>query len=283
MHNITMNPQVENVVDLEIAELFEVIYTKYKYDFRDYSFASMGRRVTQALMGLDLVSVAELKSRILVDPSCFTDLLQFLTIPVSEMFRDPSYYRSFRDNVVPVLRTYPSLKIWIAGCSTGEEVYSFAILLKEAGLLERTIIYATDINEVSLKKAQAGIFKIKDMQKYTSNYQKSGGEKEFSSYYTADSESAVFDSSLRKNITFNDHSLATDHVFSEVQFISCRNVLIYFRRNLQERAIGLFHEALSRKGFLGLGPKETVGLTKYSSGFEPVTMKDRLYQKICNE
>ncbi len=281
MHNNTENtPPTANTNELEIAYLFERIYTEYKYDFRDYSVASMNRRIHQALQGMSLRTIAELQECIRVDPRCFNDLLQFLTIPVSEMFRDPSYYKSIRETVVPVLRTYPSLKIWIAGCSTGEEVYSFAILLKEEGLLDRTIIYATDINEISLKKAQSGIFSIKDMPKFTENYQKAGGKNEFSSYYTTDSDSALFDSSLRKNITFNDHSLATDQVFSEVQFVSCRNVLIYFQRKLQERAIGLFQDSLCRKGFLGLGPKESVMFTKYKNDFKPIVMKDRIYQKI---
>lgn len=263
-----------------IADLFEAIYLKYKYDFRDYSIASMNRRIQQAIFGMGRKSIFDLQEKILLDPVCFSDLLQYLTIPVSEMFRDPSYFKAIRDTVVPVLRTYPSLKIWIAGCSTGEEVYSFAILLKEEGLLERTIIYATDINEISLKKAEAGIFKTKDISKFTANYQKSGGKREFSSYYTADDESAIFDSSLRKHITFNDHSLATDAVFSEVQFVSCRNVLIYFQSKLQERSFGLFHDSLCRKGFLGLGPKESISFSGYADNFKVIEMKERIYQKI---
>lgn len=280
MHNSDSTPHSPDTTVQEIADLFEAIYVRYKYDFRQYSVASMNRRIHQALLGMGRKTIADLQKTILEDPLCFNDLLQFLTIPVSEMFRDPSYYKAIRESVVPVLRTYPSLKIWIAGCSTGEEVYSFAILLKEEGLLDRTIIYATDINEISLKKAESGIFRIKDMPKFTTNYLKAGGKKEFSSYYTADSDSAIFNSSLKKHITFNDHSLATDHVFSEVQFVSCRNVLIYFQSKLQERAIGLFHESLCRKGFLGLGPKESVMFTKYKNEFRPVDMKDRIYQKL---
>lgn len=279
MQNTDGNPFSDKTEVQEIADLFEAIYARYKYDFRDYSVASMNRRIKQALFGMGRKTIADLQEVVLADAVCFNDLLQYLTIPVSEMFRDPSYYKNIREKVVPVLRTYPSLKIWIAGCSTGEEVYSFAILLKEEGLLDRTIIYATDINEISLRKAQSGIFKTKDMPKFTSNYQKAGGKKEFSSYYTADYDSALFDSSLRSHITFNDHSLSTDQVFSEVQFVSCRNVLIYFQSKLQERALGLFHDSLCRRGFLGLGPKESLSFTKYKDSFATVDLKDRIYQK----
>lgn len=274
---------VEINLELEIAGLFEAIYLQYKYDFRDYSKASMRRRVTQALTSMGLDNVKVLQDKIIHDPVRFYDLLQFITVPVSEMFRDPTYFASFREKVVPVLKTYPSLKIWIAGCSTGEEVYSFAIILKEEGLLEKTIIYATDINERSLKKAEAGIYQIKDIQKFTVNYQKSGGKKEFSDYYTAAYDSAVFNSSLKKNITFTDHSLATDSVFSEVQFISCRNVLIYFQKKLQARSFGLFHDSLCRKGFLGLGPKETIEFSKYAKEFQLIVKNDRIYQKLSQQ
>lgn len=269
--------------ELEIAGLFEVIYSQYKYDFRDYSKASMRRRVSQALVSLGLGSVKDLQDKIIHDPISFNDLLQFLTIPVSEMFRDPTYFAYFREKIVPVLKTYPSLKIWIAGCSTGEEAYSFAIILKEEGLLDKTIIYATDINESCLKKAQAGIYQMKDIQKFTINYQKAGGKKEFSSYYTAAYDSALFKSSLKKNIVFTDHSLATDQVFSEVQFISCRNVLIYFQKKLQQRAFGLFHDSLCHKGFLGLGSKESLEFSKYAKEFKLISKNDRVYQKLSHQ
>lgn len=269
--------------ELEIAGLFEVIYSQYKYDFRDYSKASMRRRVSQALVSLGLGSVKDLQDKIIHDPISFNDLLQFLTIPVSEMFRDPTYFAYFREKIVPVLKTYPSLKIWIAGCSTGEEAYSFAIILKEEGLLDKTIIYATDINENCLKKAQAGIYQMKDIQKFTINYQKAGGKKEFSSYYTAAYDSALFKSSLKKNIVFTDHSLATDQVFSEVQFISCRNVLIYFQKKLQQRAFGLFHDSLCHKGFLGLGSKESLEFSKYAKEFKLISKNDRVYQKLSHQ
>lgn len=265
--------------DIELVQFFEDIYHKYGHDFRDYSKASMKRRVIQALTQLKCVSLSSLQDKIFSDPDFFSKLLSFLTVPVSEMFRDPSYYRSIREKVIPILRTYPSLKIWIAGCSTGEEAYSFAILLKEEGLLERTIIYATDINPVSLKKAESGIFMLSEIQKYGINYQKSGGKADFSDYYSASLNSVIMDKSLKKVITFTDHSLSTDNVFSETHFVSCRNVLIYFEKELQERAIGLFHDSLCRKGFLGLGPKESLQFTKYAEAFDELISEDRIYQK----
>jgi chemotaxis protein methyltransferase CheR len=263
----------------DLTSLFDTIYVQYRHDFRDYSRASMKRRMNQALNMLDCDSMTMLREKIASDANSFSKLLQYLTVPVSEMFRTPTYFSSFRETIVPHLRTYPSLKIWIAGCSTGEEVYSFAIILKEEELLERTIIYATDINTNSLEKAEAGVYKLSDVQKYTGNYQRSGGKNAFSDYYSAGYDAAVFDKSLKKNITFSDHSLATDSVFSETQFISCRNVFIYFERNLQNKAIGLFHESLCPKGFLGLAPKETIEFTKYQNCFDSIVPVDRIYQK----
>jgi chemotaxis protein methyltransferase CheR len=179
-----------------------------------------------------------------------------------------------------VLRTYPSLKVWVAGCSTGEEPYSLAILLLEEGLLERTILYATDINHASLDKARQGIFSLEHMQAFTRNYQRAGGLRSFSDYYTAAYGGALFDKKLRESITFADHSLATDAVFSETQLVSCRNVLIYFNRGLQDRALGLFHDSLTRRGFLGLGTKETLDFSAYAERFEPVSRPDRVYRKL---
>lgn len=265
--------------DIELVQFFEFIYRKYGHDFRHYSKASMKRRIIQALTQLKCDSLSVLQDKIFSDASFFLEVLSFLTIPVSEMFRDPSYFLSIREKVVPLLKTYPSLKIWIAGCSTGEEAYSFAILLKEEGLLERTLIYATDINPTSLIKAEAGIFKLSEVQKYSRNYQKSGGKADFSDYFSADLNSVIMDKSLKKRITFTDHSLSTDNVFSETHFISCRNVLIYFEKELQERAIGLFHDSLCRKGFLGLGPKESIQFTKYAETFDEWISEDRIYQK----
>ncbi|UNG18255.1 CheR family methyltransferase [Stutzerimonas zhaodongensis] len=265
---------------IELKLLIEAIYLRYSYDFRDYSSASLKRRVLLALKQMRCESISELQRRILYDPQAFMELLQFLTIPVSEMFRDPSYYLALREQVIPVLRTYPSLKIWIAGCSTGEEVYSMAILLKEEGLLDRTILYATDINPRSLERARQGIFNIDNMRQYTDNYQCAGGKHSLSDYYTAAYDSAIMDKSLKENVTFADHSLATDSVFAETQLISCRNVLIYFNKPLQDRAFGLFLNSLCHRGFLGLGSKETVEFSGYAERFEAFNKQERIFRKL---
>ncbi|WP_296257431.1 MULTISPECIES: CheR family methyltransferase [unclassified Pseudomonas] len=269
----------ERNTEIEIRLLIEAIYLKYSYDFRDYSGASVKRRVTHALRQFELNTISALQERVLHDPAAFMQLLQFLTIPVSEMFRDPSHFLAIREEVVPLLRTYPSLKIWIAGCSTGEEVYSMAILLREEGLLERTIIYATDINPTSLEKAKQGIFSMESVRAYNENYLKAGGKRLFSEYYTAAYDYAIFDKSLRENVTFADHSLATDSVFSETHLISCRNVLIYFNKKLQDRAFGLFHESLCHRGFLVLGSKETLEFSGFKDRFEPLVKQERIYRK----
>lgn len=267
------------VADIEIRLLVQAIQLRYGHDFRDYAFASLKRRVLQARQRMNAQTISALQERVLHDPDEFAQLLSHLTVPVSEMFRDPPYFLALRRHVVPVLRTYPSLKIWVAGCSTGEEPYSLAILLEEEGLLERTILYATDINHESLDKARQGIFALDRMQGYTRNYQRAGGLRSFSDYYTAAYGGALFDKRLRDAITFADHSLATDAVFSETQLVSCRNVLIYFNRDLQDRALGLFHESLARRGFLGLGSKETLEFSAYGERFEPVSRPDRIYRK----
>ncbi|MDQ7970054.1 MAG: CheR family methyltransferase [Oxalicibacterium faecigallinarum] len=267
-------------IDIEIRLLIEAIYLKYSYDFRNYSGASQKRRVLHALPHLQCSTISELQARVLHDPTAFMQLLQFLTIPVSEMFRDPLYFLSLRQQVVPFLKTYPSLKIWVAGCSTGEEIYSMAIMLKEEGLLDRSLIYATDINPVSLEKARKGVFPLEKMRAYTANYQQAGGKASFSDYYTAGYEAALFDKSLCENVSFADHSLATDAVFSETHLVCCRNVLIYFNRHLQERALGLFHDSLCHRGFLGLGSKESIDFSDYATRFEPLDKTQRIYRKL---
>src|SRR6202042_873037 len=209
----------------------------------------------------------------------FPQLLDYMTVQLSEMFRDPDYYRSVRTHVIPVLRTYPSLKIWVAGCSTGEEVYSLAILLEEEGLLKRTLIYGTDINAHALRKAEAGVYDIDRIALFSQNYQRTGARTSLSAYYTAAYGSAVFDAGLKKHMVFSDHSLATDSVFAEMQFVSCRNVLIYFNRALQDRAIGLFRDALCRQGFLGLGAKESIRFSSHAGAFLDFVATERIFQK----
>ncbi|MDQ7959063.1 MAG: protein-glutamate O-methyltransferase CheR [Pseudomonadota bacterium] len=264
---------------MELRLLMEAIYLRYNHDFRDYTGASQKRRVAYALEQMQFRSISALQEQVLRDPEVFARLLQFLTIPVSEMFRDPSYFLALREHVVPVLHTYPSIKVWIAGCSTGEEVYSMAILLKEEGLLERALIYATDINPQSLEKARQGIFPAEAVRDYTANYQRSGGRRAFSDYYTAAYGGARFDPALRANVIFADHSLATDSVFAETQLVSCRNVLIYFNRRLQDRALGLFHGSLCHRGFLGLGSKESIDFSAYGERFDTVSRPDRIYRR----
>lgn len=265
--------------DIELHLLIDAIYLKYHYDFRRYAAASLKRRLTSAMVRFNCHTYSQLQDKVLHEPETFPALLDFLTVPVSEMFRDPGYFRSLRRIVVPMLRTYPSLKVWVAGCSSGEEVYSLAILLREEGLLPRTLIYATDINPNTLQKAAAGVYEVDRIAAFTEAHRKSGGNSSLSDYYTAAYGRAVFDKSLKEHIVFSDHSLATDSVFAEVQLVSCRNVLIYFNRDLQDRAVGLFRDALCRKGFLGIGSKESLRFCSHADSFSELAREDRIYQK----
>jgi chemotaxis protein methyltransferase CheR len=267
------------LVDIELRLLIDAIYQTYHYDFRGYALASLKRRLSLATTRFGCSTLSQLQDRVLHEPALFTQLLGYLTVPVSEMFRDPEYFRSVRRNVVPFLRTYPSLRVWIAGCSTGEEVYSVAILLREENLLQRTLIYATDINAQSLQTASTGVYEASRIPSFTDSHRKSGAPNSLSEYYTAAYGRAVFDKSLRSHIVFADHSLATDSVFAEVQLILCRNVLIYFNRDLQDRAVGLFRDALCRKGFLCLGSKESIRFSAHASSFEDVDADQRIFRK----
>ncbi len=269
-----------HVADIEIRLLVQAIFLRYGHDFRDYAFASLKRRVLQAQQRMDAPSISALQERVLHDPDAFAQLLQYLTVPVSEMFRDPAYFLALRRHVVPVLRTYPSLKIWVAGCSTGEEVWSLAILLAEEGLLERSIIYATDINPEALKAAEAGIYAVDRVARFSQSYLRAGGTRSLADYYTATAHGVLFDRSLRRGAVFADHSLATDSVFSEVHLVSCRNVLIYFDRELQERALKLFDEALIHRGFLGLGSRETLRFTGQADRYAEFCASERIYQRL---
>jgi chemotaxis protein methyltransferase CheR len=266
-------------VDIEMRLLLEAVYAKYSHDFRDYSGASLKRRVQHALLQFGCETISQLQSKVLHDPTAFQQLLEILTIPFTEMFRDPTYWLALRQQVVPLLRTYPSLKIWIAGCSSGEEVYSLAITLAETRLLERTTIYATDINPQALAAAEAGVYPIDRIASFSENYRAAGGTGTLSDYYTAAYGNAVFSRALRAKVVFSDHSLATDNVFGEMQLVSCRNVLIYFNRELQDRALGLFHESLCRQGFLGIGAKESLRFSAQAEAFDPFVREQRIYQK----
>lgn len=266
--------------DLELGLLLDAVFQKYHYDFRSYSRASLKRRVTAALAHFGCGTISRLQDRVLHEPTMFTDSLRFLTVQVSDLFRDPSYFRSLREKVVPYLRTYPSLKVWVAGCATGEEAYSLAIVLAEERLLDRTLIYATDINPDCLRVAEEGIYDMDRFARFSEAYRLAGGRGSLSDYYTARYSSAVLDRTLKKSIHFSDHSLATDSVFAGVELVSCRNVLIYFERDLQDRAVGVLRDSLCRKGFLGLGLKETLRFSKHTGAFTAFVPEDRIYQRV---
>lgn len=264
---------------IELDLLLEAIHRHHHYDFRGYSRASLQRRVDRAMRRFGLDSLSQLQHHILREPKVFNELMGFLTIQVSELFRDPHYYKALREHVVPHLRTWPSLKVWIAGCANGEEFYSLAILFREEGLEDRTIFYCTDISPAALEKAEAGIYDVERIPQFTENHRRSGGKSSLSDYYTAAYGAAVFDKSLRRRAVFAEHNLASDEVFSEMQLISSRNVLIYFDRELQDRAIGLFGESLVRGGFLGLGSKETLRFSSQSSAFDDFDEREKLYRR----
>lgn len=268
-----------NDFDIELQLLIDAIYLKYHYDFRGYARASLKRRLRTAMGRFGCSTLSLLQDKVLHEPATFPLLLSYLTVQVSEMFRDPAYFQALRARVIPLLRTYPSLRVWVAGCSSGEEVYSLAILLREEGLLPRALIYATDINPQALEQAEAGVYAVDRVAGFSENYRKAGGRASLSEYYTAAYGRAVFDKSLRENVVFSDHSLATDSVFAEVQLVSCRNVLIYFDRALQDRAVGLFRDALVRRGFLGIGAKESLRFSVHTEAFDELVRHERIYQK----
>jgi len=265
--------------DIELGLLLDAIFEKYHYDFRGYAEASLKRRVMSALPRFGCETISRLQERVLHEPNVFAALLGFMTVQVTDLFRDPSYFRAIREKVVPYLRTYPSLKLWVAGCATGEEAYSLAILLAEEGLLERTLIYATDIHPDSLRIAQDGVYPLDRFARFSENYLLAGGRGSLSYYYAARYASAVLDRALKAAILFSDHSLATDSAFAEVALVSCRNVLIYFERELQERAIGVLRDSLCRRGFLGLGTKETLRFSAHAGAFSDFVPEERIYQR----
>jgi chemotaxis protein methyltransferase CheR len=265
--------------DIEIPLLLDAIYHRFHYDFRRYSMASVKRRLAQARTHLGCETISRLQERLLHEPAVFPQLLQFLTIQVSDMFRDPTYFAMLRTEIVPQLKTYPSIKVWVAGCANGEEAYSLAILFREEGLFERTTFYATDINPDALARAEAAVYALDRIPTFTDNHRRSGARRSISEDYIAAYGSAVFDRSLRKHMVFSDHSLATDSVFAEVQLVSCRNVLIYFDRALQDRALGLMRDSLCRRGFLGLGAKETLRFSTHSDAFTQLAASEPWYQR----
>jgi len=274
------DPGTRALEKLEVRLLTEGVFDHYGFDFRDYSYPSLRRRIWKRVFAEGLTTVSALTDKVLHEPPAMERLLLDLSINVTAMFRDPTFYVAFRQKVVPLLRTYPFIRIWHAGCSTGEEVYSMAILLQEEGIYDRCRIYATDINEAVLQKAKSGIFPINTMQENTSNYIAGGGHGTFSDYYTARYDYAIFRPQLRENVVFAQHNLVTDASFNHFNVIFCRNVLIYFNNQLQERVQQLFLNSLEMFGILGLGKKETIRYTSVADNFDTLDEEERLYRRV---
>jgi chemotaxis protein methyltransferase CheR len=274
---VSYDPGLER---LEIELLLEAIHRQHGFDFRSYAYASIRRRIWKRIEAEGLRTVSELQSAVLHDTAALERLLLDFSVSVTAMFRDPGFYKVFRERVIPLLRTYPFIRIWHAGCSTGEEVYSTAILLQEEGLYERARIYATDINEVVLQRARAGIFPLDRMQEYTENYLKAGGTHAFSEYYTAKYDHALFSPSLTRNVVFSQHNLVTDRSFAEFTVIFCRNVLIYFDKTLQNQVHSLFYDSLVMFGILALGSKESLKFSKYEPCYEQLVPAEKIYRKV---
>lgn len=271
-----------NVSDAQYKDLLESIRFVYGYDFTEYAEASVRRRIDYFMASHKVGSVELLKHNVLSDERLFEEFIQEISVTVTEMFRDPVFYKSLRVQVMKRLATYPFIKVWIAGCATGEEVYSVAIVLKEADLLHRSVIYATDINQKSLLMAKDGIFPASNMKGYTMNYQESGGTGSFSQYYKAKYNSVMFDRSLKQNIVFSSHNLAVDRAFNEFQLIICRNVMIYFNQQLQNKVINLFYESLCPFGFLCLGNKESLLFSDNRKNFDDIDRKEKIYMKVSD-
>lgn len=277
---LEQNIQLNKQTNLEIDLLLEAIYRLSGYDFRQYNRSSISRRIYNRMGINNIPTVSRVLEKVIHDKEFLEQILNDFSINVTEMFRNPSFFKAFRETVIPVLREYPEIRIWHAGCATGEEVYSMAILLQEEGLIERSVIYATDMNEQVLEKAKKGAFPIHKMQAYTKNYMLAGGAHAFSEYYQTDYQYAYFHPTLLKNIIFAQHNLVTDHSFNEFHVVLCRNVLIYFSPKLQSQVHQLFYESLSDQGFLCLGDKETLRFEEVISKYREIAGNERIYQKI---
>lgn len=271
---------VIQITDEDLSLLINDIHFAHGYDFSEYSRASFRRRIERLVLIDHFSSFAELRYRIRTDPAYFAHAIEEISVTVTEMLRDPAFYKVIRTNIIPVLATYPFIKVWHAGCATGEEVYSMAILLKEAGLLHKSLLYATDMNPAALAKARKGIFPLSQMQQYSRNYQLSGGVNDFSSYYTANYHFASFDSRLSEKIIFAQHNLVTDFSFNSFQLIFCRNVLIYFNKDLQNRVLKLFDDSLELNGFLALGTKENIRFSTIANDYKSVIGREKIWRKI---
>ena len=274
-----MSDAADPVDALELELLLDAIWRRYHHDFRGYSRGSLRRRLERAQARFGCDTLSQLQGRVLREPALFAELMGFLTIQVSEMFRDPAYFRAIREQVVPHLRTFPSLKVWIAGCANGEEFYSLAILFREEGLEERPLFYCTDISPAALERAEAGVYALDRIAQFTENHRASGGRGSLSDHYTAGYGRAVFDKSLRARAVFAEHNLASDQVFAEAHLVSSRNVLIYFDRALQDRALGLFGQSLVRGGFLGLGAKENLRFSAHAGAFADFVSEEKIYRR----
>lgn len=273
------NKNMDNT-EIEVELFIQAIYMKYGYDFRNYSKAHISRRIKHRLSITDgIYNVSELTHKSIYDEDYFKSIVQDFSINVTEMFRDPTFYVAMREKVIPLLKTYPFVKIWHAGCSSGEEVYSMAILLKEEGLYDRAQIYATDFNDSILEEAKEGVYHVDRIKDYTKNYHRAGGSEVFSKYYRAKYDFVKFDNDLKRNIVFSNHNLVTDGVFGEMNLIICRNVLIYFNRELQNRVFNLFDESLIRGGILGIGSKESIEFSGVKSSFDVFVAKEKIYKK----
>jgi len=268
------------ISEQEVSLLLNDVLERYGYDFTDYAPASINRRVNHLYQIDRFPSFAEYRYRIITDSTYALRFVEEITVNVTEMFRDPSFYQALRTQVLPVLATYPFIRVWHAGCSTGEEVYSFAILLKEAKLLQKAVIYATDINAGVLEKGRKGMFRLSQMQQYSRNYMEAGGREDFSAYYTANYEYAKFREDLGEKIIFSPHNLVTDGSFNEFQLIICRNVLIYFNKTLQDRVLTLFSDSLEQLGFLALGSKETLNFTSVTRKFKQLENREKIWRKV---
>jgi chemotaxis protein methyltransferase CheR len=266
---------------IEIDLLVEGIYRQYGFDFRNYAPASLKRRIARRVAAERVGTVSALQERILHDPAVMERLLLDLSVNVTAMFRDPGFFVVFREQVVPLLRTYPFVRIWNAGCATGEETYSLAILLKEEGIYDKARIYATDFNQTAIEQARAGVFPLDRMRDYTANYIRAGGTRSFSEYYVAGYDGAQFQRSLMENVVFAQHNLVSDRSFNEFQAIVCRNVMIYFDRDLQERVHALFYDSLVTLGVLGLGRRESARFTPLADRYDPIDADERIYRKVA--
>ena len=273
-----MNDQVD--IEAEYQQLLFAVRDTYGYDFTNYALPSVKRRIEHCIGIKRIVRVPELTLALQDDPGLAEEFIQHLSITVTEMFRDPHFYKMLRTIIVNQLATYPVIKIWVAGCATGQEVFSLGIILHEEDLLRRSIVYATDINQQSLQHARQGIYSLQDMKMYTQNYLEAGGKDAFSKYYSAKHGGALFDRDLISNVVFSPHNLAVDGSFNEFQLIICRNVLMYFNRSLQDRVVKLFSESLCNLGYLGIGDKESLLFSMYRDHFQETHRKEKIYRKI---